>query len=290
MTSFLDGRFRNGHRLEPALQCRILLDVLAVFIEGGSTDDLNLATGQGRLQNIGRIHRAFRIACANKIVDLVDDQNDVAALLDLADQALHAALELPPELGAGNQCRQIQQEHFLIPQLIGHIPGGDPLGKTLSNGSLTHTGLTDQARVILLAAVQNLDDPLGLHIPADDLIQLAFSGPTGQVHAVAIQEFMLLGLLFLGFFPFRLLLGRMLRLLSGQIGAAAEELVQQREGRGLAFGLIVIAILIVTLTEHAAHLISQQIQILLGHTHLLHGLVDLGDSQTPGAFQAVALI
>ena len=46
--------------------------------------------------------------------------------------------------------------------------------------------LTDEAGVILLAAIQNLDHTLGFHITADDLIQLAGFCATGQIHAVRI--------------------------------------------------------------------------------------------------------
>ena len=41
--------FLHPHGLEAALQCLILLDVLAVLVEGGGTDDLNFPTGQSRL-------------------------------------------------------------------------------------------------------------------------------------------------------------------------------------------------------------------------------------------------
>ena len=224
-------------------------------------------------------------------MNLINHQNDVAALLDLGNQTLHAALKLTTELRAGYQCRQIQQKYFLVPELIRHFPGGNPLGQALSDGSLTDTGLTNQAGVVLLPTVQNLDDSLGLNIPTNHLIQLAGPGPGGQIHAVTVQEFMLFVLLFLRLLPFRLVLRGTVGLLGRQIRAAAKELVQQRERGSLAFGLIIIAIVIVVaLAEHAAHLITEQIQVFFRNAHLLHSLVNLRDSQTPGAFQAIAFI
>ena len=113
-----NGRLCHGDGLEAALQSGILLDILPVLSKGGGADDLDFAPGQGRLENIGGIHTAFCVACAHQIVDFVDDQDDVAALLDLADQALHAALKLAPELGAGHQRGQVQQENLFIPELV----------------------------------------------------------------------------------------------------------------------------------------------------------------------------
>ena len=43
------GRFLHRHRLESSLQRRVLLDVFAVFGDGGGSDQLNLPSGQGGL-------------------------------------------------------------------------------------------------------------------------------------------------------------------------------------------------------------------------------------------------
>ena len=60
--------------LEAPLQGGVLLDVLAVLIEGGGADDLELAPAQGGLEDIGGVHAALGIAGAHDVVDLVDDQ------------------------------------------------------------------------------------------------------------------------------------------------------------------------------------------------------------------------
>ena len=130
---------------------------------------------------------------------LVNDQDDIACLADLLDKPLHAAFELAPELGAGHQGRQIQQIDLLIPQLEGHLPGSDALGQALGYGGLAHARLTDEAGVVLLAAVQDLHHPLDFFFPADDGIQLALPGPAGKVNAVVIQKLaFFLGLAALG--------------------------------------------------------------------------------------------
>ena len=74
----LDIGLIHGDRLEAALQRGVLLDVLAVLVEGGGADDLNLAPAQGGLQDVGGVHAALGIAGAHDVVDLVDDEDDVA--------------------------------------------------------------------------------------------------------------------------------------------------------------------------------------------------------------------
>ena len=49
--------------------------------------------------------------------------------------------------------------------LKGTSPGDDALGQALGDGGLAHARLADEAGVVLLAAVQDLDDPLDLLSP-----------------------------------------------------------------------------------------------------------------------------
>ena len=51
------GRLAHHDRLEPTLKCRILLDVLAVLVECGCTNGMQLTTCERRLEHIARIHR-----------------------------------------------------------------------------------------------------------------------------------------------------------------------------------------------------------------------------------------
>ena len=286
----------DGHRLEAALQGSVLFDVLAVFVEGGGADDLNLAPGQGGLEDIGGVHAALGVAGAHDVVDLVDDQDDVAQLADLLDEALHAAFKLAPELGARHQRRQVQQVHLLIPQLEGHVPGGDALGQPLGNGGFAHAGLADEAGVVLLAAVQNLHHPLNLLLPADDRVQLAVPGPLAEIDAVAVQVLVLfIGLAALGGL---LPAGGGVGLLRRGI-AAAEQAVQEGEGGGLAAFAVVLVVLILG-GRHVAellgpaeglhHLVVDVLQVLRRDAHSLHHLLHLGQAQLGGAFQAQALV
>ena len=76
----INRRFRYSDRLEAALQGGVFFDILAVFVKGSGTNDLDLAPGQGGFQNICGVHRSFCITSAHHIVHLINDQDNVACL------------------------------------------------------------------------------------------------------------------------------------------------------------------------------------------------------------------
>ena len=70
----LDARLADVHRLEAALERRVLLDVLAIFVERGRADDAQLAAREHRLEHVAGVHRAFGLARADERVHLVDER------------------------------------------------------------------------------------------------------------------------------------------------------------------------------------------------------------------------
>ena len=76
-----DGVLHRGlaHQdgLEPAFERRILLDVLAVLVQRGRADGMQLAARESRLQHVARIQRAIAGGSgAHDGVQLVDEQDD----------------------------------------------------------------------------------------------------------------------------------------------------------------------------------------------------------------------
>src|SRR5450759_313653 len=92
-------RLVNVNRLEPALKCGVLLDVLAVLVERRRADALDLSTSQGRLEDVGRVDGTFRGAGADERVELVDEEHDLATRADLIEDLLEPLLELSAVLG-----------------------------------------------------------------------------------------------------------------------------------------------------------------------------------------------
>src|SRR5208282_1610296 len=145
--------------LEAALQGRVLLDVFAVFVDGGGPDAMELTPGQGRLDHVGGVHRAFGGAGAHQGMELVDEHDDLAfGLGHLLEHRLQAVFEFAPELGAGDQGAQVQGHQALVLQALGDVAVDDALGQAFHDGRLAHPGLADEHRVVLGAPGQYLDD------------------------------------------------------------------------------------------------------------------------------------
>ena len=75
----LDGRLADVDRLEAALERGVLLDVLAVLVERRRADGAQLAAGEHRLEQVGGVDGALGGAGADDRVQLVDEQDDLAA-------------------------------------------------------------------------------------------------------------------------------------------------------------------------------------------------------------------
>ena len=181
-------RLLDLHRLEPALQRSVLLEVLAVLVDRRRADGLQLAPRQHRLQDRRRVDRALGGACAHQRVDLVDEQHDVAARADLLQHLLQALLEVAAIPATRNQRAEVERVELLPRQSLGHVVGDDPLGQTLDDGRLAHAGLADQHGVVLRTARQDLHDALDLFMAADDRVELAVAGQLRQVAAELVEH------------------------------------------------------------------------------------------------------
>ena len=131
-------------------------------------------------------------------MQLVDEQNDVLGTADFIHHGLDAFLELAAILGAGDHQRQVERDDALVSQQFGHIAFGYLLGQTFHNRRLAHTRFTQQNRVVLGAATEDLNHALDLVLAPDDRVHLAFAGDLGQIAAKRFQRGRLDFALFLG--------------------------------------------------------------------------------------------
>ena len=191
----VDRRLLDTDLLEAALEGGVALQVLPVLVQRRRTDRLQLAAGQRRLENRGGVDRSLRGSCPDEIVQLVDEQDDVAALGDLLHHLLQALLELAAVLRAGDQSGQVERVDLLALEQLGHLVRRDALGEALDDGGLADARLTDQHRIVLGAARQDLHHALDLVLAADDRVELALLGQLGQVAPELVEQLRRLRLL-----------------------------------------------------------------------------------------------
>src|ERR1039458_5965244 len=90
----LQVRLANINNLEAALQRGVFLDVFAILIERGCANGAQLSAGQGGLQHVGSVNRAFGRSGSDQRVELVDEENNLPiGLLDLFQHRLQAVFK-----------------------------------------------------------------------------------------------------------------------------------------------------------------------------------------------------
>ena len=276
-----DARFVDVYRLEAALERGVLLDILAVFAEGGRADDLYLAAGKGGLEDVRGVHAALALARADEVMHLVDEKNDIPLALDLVDEPLDAALELPAELRSGNQRGKVEQVNLLFAQARrDEIRVLQRVSEALGDGGLADAGFADEAGVVLYAAVEDLDGAVDLLVASDDTVDLALADALGKIDAEVIEELALL--LFLGLFGALFALGFALFAIVLAVLVAGK--LEEGHRRGAA------RLEHIAVADYLRHALVDRFHILLGHTELVDKAADIREVKLPCARNAVALV
>ncbi|MNZ58444.1 hypothetical protein D3C78_764510 [compost metagenome] len=149
---------------------------------------MQLATGQGRLEHVAGIHRAFAFTGADHGVQFVDEQDDLPFLLrQFIEQGFQALFELTTILGTGNQRPHVQGQQTLALEAIRHFAIDDALGQAFGDGGFTDARLTDQHRVVFGPTLQHLNGAADFVVTADHRVKLAVFGTLGQVDGVLVQ-------------------------------------------------------------------------------------------------------
>ena len=185
----LDRRLGDEHRLEAARERGVLLDMFAIFVERGRADAMQFAARQRRLQQVGGVHRAIRLAGADQRVHLVDEQDDAAlGRGDFVEHGFQALLEFAAIFRAGDQRAQVEREQLLVLQRFRHVAIDDAQREAFDDRGLADAGLADQHRIVLGAARQHLDGAADFLVAADHRIELAGAGGVGEVARIFLQR------------------------------------------------------------------------------------------------------
>jgi hypothetical protein len=121
-------------------------------------------------------------------MDLVDKQDDVATSLDLFENLLEALLEITAVPGASHESTKIERVELLVFDRVRHVARNNALREAFNNGGLANAWFTNQHRVVLGAAGEDLHDPLDFFFTANDRIKLLLAGHGGEVAAKLIEN------------------------------------------------------------------------------------------------------
>ena len=189
----LDRRLGDEHRLEPPRQRRVLLDMLAIFVERGRADAVQLAARQCRLQEVRGVHCAIGLAGPDERMHFVDEQDDAACGRgDLVEHALEALLELAAIFRAGDERSHVEREKLLVADRFGHVAIDDAQRQPLDDRRLADAGLADQHRIVLGAPRQHLNGAADLLVATNDRIELAVARSVREIAGVFLQRVILI--------------------------------------------------------------------------------------------------
>ena len=114
-------------------------------------------------------------------MDLVDEEDDVAASTNFLEDLLEALFEVTAVARTSDKRAHIEAVDLLVLDGFGHIAGNDCLSEAFDNGGLTDARLTNQNRVVLRATREDLHDALHFSAAANHRIELVFAGSLGEV-------------------------------------------------------------------------------------------------------------
>ena len=188
----LDRRLAHLHGAEAAGQRLVFLDVFLVLAERGRADDPDLSAREHRLEHVRRVRRcAERGARANHRVGLVDEQQEVGPLLQLANDVLDAILEHATQHRARHHAVHLQVHDLAVTQPHRHCLGLelDAPREALDDGRLADAGLADQHhRIRALAVAEDLEHLLDFLVAAEDRRGSVLSRQQVQVGREVLEE------------------------------------------------------------------------------------------------------
>ena len=180
-------RLGDRDRLEAPFKGGVLFNVFAVFRERRRADDLDLAAGEGGLEDIRRVDRALRRARADHGMQLVDEEHDVLRLADFLENVFQPVLKVAAVFCPGEHTGEIERHDALVAQILRHLAMGDALGKPLGHGGLADARFADEHRVVFRPAREDLDDARYLLVAPDHGIELAARGHLREIAAVLVK-------------------------------------------------------------------------------------------------------
>ena len=188
----LERRLGHLHGAEAPRQRLVFLDVFLVLAERRRADHAHFAAREHRLEDVGGVRRrAERRAGADHRVRLVDEQDQVRPLLDLADDVLDAVLEHAAQHRAGDHRVHLQVDHLAVaqPHRHGLRLELDAPRQPLDDRRLADARLADQHhRVRPLAVAEDLQHLLDLLVAAVDRRDLVLARQQIQVGGEVLEE------------------------------------------------------------------------------------------------------
>src|SRR5690606_14016623 len=118
----------------------------------------------------------------------VDEQDRVFHTSHLGHHRLDPLFELTAVLGAGDHHRQVKDHDPLVGEDVRNFAADHLLGEAFDDRGFTDPGFTEQHRIVLRAAAEDLDGAFDFAAASDDRIEFALLSQFSQIAAKAVQR------------------------------------------------------------------------------------------------------
>ena len=124
-------------------------------------------------------------------MQLVDKEDDVAALLRRRDNALDSFLKLASEFGSGDQKRQVQRINLRAEQRGRHVAAGDAHGQPFRQCGFADARFAQQQRIVLHLFAEDLNHGVKLRLSADQRFEFVAGSRLRQVSRIGFERIFL---------------------------------------------------------------------------------------------------
>ena len=118
----------------------------------------------------------------------IDKNYYIRVLFHLFDEGLDALFELTTILCAGHNTRHVEIDDSLIIKYGAGTLVHDKLGNTFNDGALADTGFTNEYRIVLFPATENLYNTLYFRLTTYNRIKFSFSSSLREVCAEIVKH------------------------------------------------------------------------------------------------------
>ena len=148
----------------------VRLDDFAVFVNGGGTDDGQVAVRQFGFQYISRT--GISLSVVQQYMDFVNKQDCIVDIPQFFQDVFQAVLDFPLVGGSRNQGGVVQFKYTGFFQKRGDFMADYLPGKSVNQCCLSYSGITDNQDIGLAPASQYLHDHTVFTVAVDDRMQL----------------------------------------------------------------------------------------------------------------------
>ena len=127
----------------------VLFNIFAVFFKRCCADNLKLAPCKRRLEDICGVNRALGGACAYKIMNLINKEDNVLCLGYLVDTAFYSFFKISSVFCSGNHSGKVKRHNALILEQLGNLALCNPQRQTFRNRGFAYARLAYKAGIVL---------------------------------------------------------------------------------------------------------------------------------------------